>query len=144
MTFFPNIEAVREYDHQLANDPRNFARCVEHLYAAPGGDEFHQRMLALRIVRNAKPPAFEPSQLDGRQALRWNRYESELLYLRGEQRAAMRHLEKLKARGISPKQFSLHPYQSRSQRRRERERMLFIKNCVRRGEPISWENLQRR
>lgn len=138
---FPNIEAVRKYDHRLASDPRNFARIIEHLDGAPdGGDESHLRYLALRLVRRTKPPKWEPSSLEGRQIIRFNHYESELHCLQVDQRAASRHREKLKRRGIPLELWFLHPYQSPNQRRRQRERLLYIRQCLKDGEPIQWPN----
>ncbi len=141
---FPNIEALHRYEHQIANDPRNFARCIEHLNAAPDWNEEYLRLLALRTVRNAKPPQWEPSNLEGRQALRWLIYCEALDFLKRRRHEIEQYRKKLQARGIPPEKFFLHPYQSPSQRRMEREKTIFIKHCVRFGEPIPWDNFRRR
>jgi hypothetical protein len=137
---FPNIEAVRRYDHRLANDPRNFASCIEHLNAAPDGDESHLRLLSLRVLQRTRPPAFEPSKLEGRQIIRFNFYESELRRLKIDQCLVEKHREKLKKRGIPHEDFFLYPYLSRGQRRRQRERLLYIRQCLKDGDPIKWSN----
>jgi predicted O-linked N-acetylglucosamine transferase (SPINDLY family) len=131
--FFSDVEAVQKYERELASDPRNFARCVEHLNAAPDDNEAHLRLLALRAVRKSKPPSWEPSRLESRQALRFHRYELELRHLEQRRRQVEKHFARLQAQGIA---FFLHPFQSRGQRQQQRERMTYIRHCLRTGAPI--------
>jgi len=138
---FPSIEAVRKFDHRLASDSRNLARCVEHLEAAPDGDESHLRLLALRVVQRTRAPAFEPSNLEGRQIVRFNSYEAELRHLQQRHRQVEKHREKLEKRGIPPEELFLHPFKTRAEKKHERERLLYIRQCLKDGEPIRWSNV---
>ncbi len=100
-------------------------------------------MLALRAVCNRTPPVVSADFQDFAPRVLLGNYFEYLRRLKSDQRNREKHREKLAKRGIPPEQWFLYPYLSPDERRRQREKLLVIKNFVRRGEPIPWDKLRR-
>ena len=121
-TQFKTAEEWEKYESQIAGDPQNLALCVAHKDAAKGDDkEFMNRLLALRAASRISG-TMEPSQLKERQRLRFTFYTNWLDNRRAK-------LQKLRA---NPN------YKTPRQRKDERERLIYIRWCLRTGKPVTW------
>ncbi len=119
-----------------------FRPVVHHVHAATVWEEEYFRVLALRSVINYTPPTYEPDMTQPLQQLIFNNYCEYLRYIKHEHNQRQQHRKRLKARGIPPEQFFLHPYKSRAEKKRDAERLLYIENCLRTGRPIQWDNFR--
>ena len=110
----------------LTTDPRNLDLCRKHLNAAPNATEYGYRLLAMRfVVRlfSSSPPSRD---LPLGQHLRFRAYR---IWLSSHRKKC----QKLRA---NPN------YKSRDRRKKERERLRYIRYCLRTGRPINWPSVE--
>ena len=121
-TQFKTAEEWRDFESQIVADPQNLALCVAHVGEARANSddkEFYYRVLALRATARRIKPTMDSSDLKERQKLRWNFYEMWLKNWR----------TKMEKRRKNPN------YKSLSQRKAEREKLIYIRYCQRTDTP---------